>query len=110
MFMPNPQSGAAGAGVTLIVAGLATAVQANLPGGGNALRIVNRGAGDAFIVFQSNAALGSPVATVPSASAAGGFPVLANAPAETVQLPAGTQALSVICSANATLYFTRGQD
>jgi hypothetical protein len=114
LFRPNPQqvlgAQAAGAGTTIIVTGLVSAVQCNLPGGGNAVRIVNRGAGDAFVVPQSNAALNVPLATVPAANSPGGFPVLANAPAEVITLAPGVQSLSIICSANATLYVTPGQN
>jgi hypothetical protein len=114
MFMPNPifapdSAAKAGQGLqTVLIAGLVTPVQCNLPGAGNAVRITNRGAGDAFVVPQGNAALNLPQACIPVAGVPGGWIVMANTSTEQ-QLPQGTQALSFVCSANATLYVTRGQ-
>jgi len=91
---------------------LVTAVQCNLPGGGDGLRVVNRGAGDVALLLQSDAAANIK-AVLPAAAANGpaanvGMLILANAPAEVLQLPIGVTGVSLIGSANASVYLTRG--
>src|SRR5262245_55583919 len=102
--MFTPAKGAP-AGSTVAVAVLATSQVANMPGGGSAVRIVNRGPGDVALVFN-----GANQAAFPVPGTAGGLVIAANAPAETITLQdTSISQVSIIGSANATCYLTRGQ-
>lgn len=100
MFQPNAKN------ATVPMAGNSSAQQVQTPGGGNVLRVVNRGPGDAY-VFTTNDA--NAVAAVPAGTTIGGTPILANAPAEYLVMQIGDDRVAAICSANAALFFTRGQ-
>jgi hypothetical protein len=100
---------------TVFFAVTSAAQQCNLPGGGDLVRIVNRGAGDVAVLPQSNTLNHVPVVLPGPAPLAGpaqraGFLVMANAPAESVRMPPGTVGVSLIGTANASVYLTRGSE
>jgi hypothetical protein len=90
---------------TTLMSANAVSSAAAMPGGGGLLvSLFNRGPGDAFVEFSSG---NSPVAVVPTSTVAGGYPIMANAPAVVLQVPADVAYFAAVSTSNSTVYVSR---